>query len=282
MSRSDISEQLLATLWEQLLDNRVGLPTLPDLAARIDALTQHDSVDARRLADEIRKDPAIAVQVMRVANNAAYRGSTAVSQLQTAITRIGVEATRNLVRGLALRQAFTSPSAMLQARLRAIWSRSLEVAATAQLLSRRCGKLEPEVGLLAGLVHQIGALPILRLLELHPDVLQSPPVVDDILRRLGGRAGQLVLSSWAFPTALVAVPEQCTKFDRVHRGAADYADLVGVAILMLDRHYEGPYAGTDLAVVEAFPKLGLDPGCDVFSAPEFDQEYRALFAALTD
>lgn len=281
MSQADISERLLVTLWEQLLDNRVSLPTLPDLAVRIDALAQVDAVDARRLADEIRKDPGIAVQVVRVANNAAYRGGAAVNQLQTAITRIGVEGTRNLVRGLALRQAFTSPSAMLQARLRAIWSRSLEVAATAQLLSRRCGKLEPEVGLLAGLVHQIGALPILRLLELHPDVLQSPPVIDDILRRLGGRAGQLVLSSWAFPTTLVAVPEQCMKFDRVHRGAADYADLVGVAILMLDRHYEGPWAGIDRAGVEAFPKLGLDPQCDLFSTPEFDQEYREFFAALT-
>lgn len=281
MSEVDISERLLSTLWQQLLDNAVSLPTLPDLATRLDALAQRAAADARHLADEIRKDPGIAAQVVRIANSAAYRGGAPVSQLQAAVTRIGVDSTRHLVRGLALRQLFSSPSVVLQSRLRAIWSRSLEVAACAQLLARHGGRLEAETGLLAGLVHQIGALPLLRLLERYPELLQSPAAVDDVLRRLGGRAGELVLSSWAFPTTLLAVPAQCMNFTRIHRGEADYVDLVCVAVLALDRHYEGPHAGVDRSRIEAFAKLGVDPAEDPFERPGFADQYRELLAALT-
>ncbi|WP_159431118.1 HDOD domain-containing protein [Fontimonas thermophila] len=170
MAEADVSESLLSRLWQQLLDDAVRLPTLPDLALRLDALARRERLDARHLADEIRKDPAIAAQVVRMANSAAYRGGVPVSQLQAAVTRIGVEATRQLVSGLALRQLFASASVVLQSRLHAIWAESLEVAVCAQLLARQCRRLDPETGLLAGLVHRIGALPLLRLLEQHPDL----------------------------------------------------------------------------------------------------------------
>ncbi|MFA5939331.1 MAG: HDOD domain-containing protein [Sinimarinibacterium sp.] len=281
MADAPISEQYLRTLWDDLVSNKLTLPSLPDIATRIDALMRKDDVDSRQLANELRRDPAIAVQVVRMANNAAYRGNQAVNELRTAIMRIGLPGTRNLVRGLALKQMFASQSSVLQARLRGVWAHSLEVAATAQLLSARLHKLEPDAALLAGLVHQIGVLPLLRQLENNPEIQRSTQAIDHVLERLGRQAGQMVLSSWGFPPSLTEVPAQVGLFDRSHAGAADYVDLVNVAILALDVHYEGVNASIDRSRVPAYTALGLDPAVNQFAQPGFAAAYEELLAALT-
>lgn len=102
-----------------------------------------------------------------------------------------------------------------------------------------------------------------------------------MLASLGGRAGELVLSSWGFPAALLAVPVRSLEFGRSHHGAADYADLVGVAVLVLDRQYEGPYSGIDRRRVGAFARLGFDADTDWFAQPGFADQYHELLAALT-
>ncbi|MEQ1440290.1 HDOD domain-containing protein [Fontimonas sp. SYSU GA230001] len=281
MAEVGVSEQLLSNLWDELSGNKLLLPSLPDIALRIDALMRRDDVDSRQLANELRKDPALTAQVVRMANNAAYRGTQAVTDLRSAITRIGLAATRNLVRALALKQLFASQSSVLQARLRGVWARSLEVAAVAQLLSVRLRRLEPEVALLAGLIHQIGVLPLLRLLENEPELLRSTQAIDHVLDRLGRQAGKMVLASWGFAPALVEIPEKYGFFERSHAGAADYLDLVNVAILALDVHYEGVNASVDRSRVPACAALGLDPALDLLGQPDFAADYDALLAALT-
>lgn len=281
MADAAISEQLLRNLWDELVGNKLLLPSLPDVATRIDALMRKEDVDSRQLANELRKDPALAVQVVRMANNAAYRGNQHVTELRSAITRIGLGGTRSLVRALALKQLFASQSSVLQARLRGVWARSLEVAATAQLLSIRLRRLEPEVAVLAGLVHQIGVLPLLRQIENQPEILRSTQAIDHVLDRLGRQVGQMVLSSWGFPPALVEIPVQYALFERSHPGAADYVDLVNVAILALDVHYEGVNASIDRSHVPAYAALGLDPADNLFAKPDFASAYEELLATLT-
>lgn len=281
MSQPQLAEQLLQGLWSDLSGNRLTLPSLPDIALRIDALMRHDDVDSRQIAAEIRKDPAMAVQVVRMANNAAYRGGKAVTDLRAAITRMGLGATRNLVRALALKQLFASDFPVLQARLRNVWVRSLEVAAMSQLLSVRLRQLEPEVALLAGLVHRIGVLPLLRQVERRPELLPSPMAIDLVIERLARQAGQLMLATWSFPPHLVVVPEQYGLFEREHAGAADYVDLINVATLALDQHYEGVNASVDRSRVPAFAKLGIDPTERIFDWPDLPEAYQDLLAALT-
>lgn len=275
-----MSEGLLRSLWERLLNNDLSLPTLPDLALRMRQLADDPDVDAQRLAAEIRKDPAIAVQVVRMANTAAFRGAASVNQLQAAIARIGLDATRNLVCGLVLKQTFASQSPVLQSRLWTAWSRSVEVAAVARLLSWRYMVLEPEVALLAGLVHRIGALPVIRLIESSPQLLQSPQAIDDVIEKLRRRAGQLLLSTWSFPLALIPVPDQCEDFARQHGGPADYVDLVSVAILALEVRHEGIHARIDRGTVPAYAKLGIDPALDVFALDGFEARFRELMGSL--
>src|SRR5690625_7410992 len=70
-----------------------------------------------------------------------------------------------------MRQMFQATSDLVDSRLRAVWSRSSEVAGISHVLCRHYTNLRPDQATLAGLVHQIGVLPILTYAEVHPSLL---------------------------------------------------------------------------------------------------------------
>lgn len=76
--------------------------------------------------------------------------------------------------GFAAEQMFHARSPVVDRMLRQAWVRRQEVAALAHVLTLHYAALNPELALLAGLVHEISALPILRLAGDHPSVAHDP------------------------------------------------------------------------------------------------------------
>src|SRR5690606_39522738 len=120
---------------DALAHDRLTLPTLPDVALGIRCLVRNEGISASRLAQEILRDPAIAVRLIRIANSAAMRGGHQVTHVQQAVTRLGFEYTRMLVDGLALEQMFRAGSGDLHRRLLSCWRDSIEAAALARALA---------------------------------------------------------------------------------------------------------------------------------------------------
>ncbi|HVT34481.1 MAG TPA: HDOD domain-containing protein [Nevskiaceae bacterium] len=232
------------------------LPTLPDVAMKVDRMCREEDVSAAALATEIGKDPAIAVRLLRIANSAAFGNGARIDSLFQAIVRIGFSITRRLVSGLAMEQMFNSSQPWLRALLKDSWTRSVEVAAHSQLLAAHCTELNPAVAMLGGLVHDVGVLPLIRLAETQPQ-LQREHVVP-VLRNAGPRTGWLVLRAWEFPPELVDVPAYCYDFERDHDGGPDYTDVVSAAIVQQSCASGGEFRSQSRWNIPAFRKLGLD------------------------
>lgn len=274
-------ERLFRAVVDALTQDRLILPTLPEVAMRISGLSQDERVTASRLAAEIGRDPAIAVRTLRVANSSALSGGRRIDNLQQAVTRLGIGLVRSLVAGLALEQLFFSRSPALKERLRRTWTQSVEVAALSQVLCAQCTVLRPELAMLAGLAHEIGALPVIRMAESLGDDLPDGPTLDRVIRGLQPRIGRLVLQAWDFPEELVDVPSRWMDFSRTHDGPADYIDVVTVAALQSPLHREGRLAGIDRARVPAFLKLDISPEVDVFGLEGMQERYQDTYAALS-
>ncbi|WP_420468280.1 HDOD domain-containing protein [Panacagrimonas sp.] len=274
-------ERLFRAVVDALTQDRLTLPTLPEVAMRVSQATQDDRVTASRLAAEIGRDPAIAVRVLRVANSSALNAGRRIDNLQQAITRMGMGLVRSLVTGVALEQLFFSRSPTLKARLRQTWAQSLEVAALSQVLASHCTVLRPELAMLAGLTHEIGSLPVIRLAENLGEDLPDAAALDRVIRNLQPRVGRLVLQAWDFPEELVEVPSRWIDFSRSHDGPPDFVDVVTVAALQSHQHREGRLAGIDRQRVPAFRKLDINPEVDVFELEGLQQEYQESYAALT-
>lgn len=251
---------------DALAHDRLTLPTLPEVAHGIRCLVRNDDVSAARLAREILRDPAIAVRLIRVANSAAMRGGHHVANVQQAVTRLGFEYTRMLVDGLALEQMFRAHDRNLHERLLLCWRDSVEVAALARALAEQCTLLPPEMAMLAGLVHRVGVLPILRLAETHAHTVDSDKVLDETIDALAPRIGRMILQAWHFPPELVEVPVLWADLSRDHAGAADYADVIIVAVLRL--------RGAPDAFAPAFRKLDLEAGFPLDESGPLAGSYR--------
>lgn len=255
---------------EEMAAGRLILPTLPDVALSIGEIISREDVNAARVAQEIAKDPATAARLLAAANCTGVRGAgKAVDNLAAAITRLGFGLTRTLVNRITMEQMFCARSGALNQMMKTIWSCSLEVAALSRVLSRQCAALNTETAMLAGLVHLVGVLPIIRLIDLHHKIENEAPQIEQTIFKLQADVGQLVLKAWKLPPDLVAIPQMAYQFDRRHEGPADYGDVINVAILMLNHQRQE----VDRTRVPAFSALGMNAEIEVMEMPKVQEAY---------
>ncbi len=213
-----------------LKTNRVVLPTLPQVALRIRQAVEEGRADMGRLATLVSGDPAIAAKLIKVANSPIYRAPRPITTLQQALTRLGLNTTRELVVCFTYKDLFKTADADLSRRMQQLWRRSIEVAAISRILAEMTPGLDPEQAQLAGLLQEVGALPLLRYLA-AAEVPQTPEQVDAVIDQLKGEVGAMTLSKWGLPRELVAAAEHVGDWYYEGEEGVDYVDVTLIATL---------------------------------------------------
>jgi putative nucleotidyltransferase with HDIG domain len=157
-----------------------------------------------------------------------------------------------------MKQMFQATDDAIDHRLRTVWEHSVQVAAIARALAGRCPGILPDQAMLAGLLHDIGTLPILYRAEEREELLDTPGLLDQLISRLHTRIGGAILKHWKFPDALVAVAAEHEDLNRSHDGPADLVDIVQVANLQSLIDSDHPLSQTDWTQASSFHRLGLD------------------------
>lgn len=227
MTENTLSKALL----EDLKNDQLVLPSLPDVAVRVGRAMRDENTNARKLANVIQTDPAITTKLIRAANSPLYAGVTPVDSCAAAIIRLGADTTHKLVLTFALRELFNTRSSVLKKHMLALWEHSVKVSAVCYVLAKVSDQFNPEHALLAGLLHDIGNVAILSYAERYPDVAGDPDKLEMVMKDMRGRIGSAILRSWGFIDDLVVVAEEAENWQRQHEGDADYADLVIIAQL---------------------------------------------------
>ena len=276
-------EQLVQEVRAELIDairnNRIVLPTLPEVALKVREAVEDPRTDAAGISKVLGNDAALSARVIRVANSPLLRAAAPINDLRAAISRLGIQYTCNLVVGLAMEQMFQATSDAVDRRMRYTWGRSTEVAGISAVLARTYTKLKSDQATLAGLVHRIGALPILRFAEEERKLLKNPDTLDVLIDELHGEIGKLILDTWAFPPELANVPVEYLKFDR-KPATADFADVVLVANLQSHIGTDHPLTQMDWSNISAFARLGLDPTINMMEVEDLSEAMTASIAAL--
>lgn len=252
-----IEDRLFSRLYQDYLDDQLAVPSMPDIALRVRRAIDDPNKSVEDIAKIIQADPGLTARLVQVANSPLYRGTTPVLGCRQAVTRLGLQQTRNLVYSFALKQLFRADTAPLRKRMIAMWQHTASVAAIAAVLAKLTPGFEIDRGLLAGLVHDIGVLPILSYAERYPQLLANPAVFDDVLARLRGQIGALVLRKWEFDADLATVSLEAENWERDAGPEVDYADLIIIA--QLHSYVGTPRMATLPAIdqVPAFTKLAL-------------------------
>lgn len=225
------SHPLVVTLRRRMRNGSLEVPSMPGIALRIRRALARDDYDMASFAAIVGADPAIAGRLIKVANSAVFGGHSPCDSVQAALVRLGVHRAQNLVLTLAARGLFEARGAVLRERVLEAWRHAIDIAALAAVLARLTPGLDSDRALLVGLLHGIGALPILELAEGFPDLLEQPGLLDEILYGSTPEVSDRVLAQWGFDDDFRAAALAQGNYFRDHEGGADYTDVLLVAHL---------------------------------------------------
>ncbi|HEY3698518.1 MAG TPA: HDOD domain-containing protein [Spongiibacteraceae bacterium] len=276
---SETIEQISKELLYALESDQLVLPTLPEVALKVREASANPDVDVATLAKVIENDTAISARIIKISNSPLLRASRRIEDLKMAVSRLGINYTSNLATSLAMQQMFQATSDVIDERMREVWSHSTEVSGIAHVLARHYTKLKPDQATLAGIVHQIGVLPILTYAEENRRLLKDIAALDELIFVLHPILGRKILQAWDFPEELVLVPEQHLNFAR-ELNRADYADVIMVANLQSYIGSDHPLTQMDWSDISAFERLGLSPELNTMEAEDLSADMEAAMAFL--
>ena len=229
-NKSEITDvdTFVSEILKDLRANRLELPTLPSLAININRAVSHDNFDAKKVARMISSDPAVSVKIIQAVNSPMLRGKTKIDSVQMAVARMGSETVRNIVTAVLVKQLFSTKHKFLKKMLSKIWTHSTHVAAIAHILAENSSSVKSDEAMVAGLLHDIGKLPIIAKATKIPNLEKNLHILNTVLDKLHPTLGATILKSWDFPPYLISA---VTEHENTARDSEtlDHTDIVIVA-----------------------------------------------------
>jgi HD-like signal output (HDOD) protein len=163
----------------QMLDRVVDICPFPATAQRLMALVNDDRAPLEAIAAAVQCDPALATQVLRVANSAAFRlpGVDAVRDLRQALVVLGLGELRMMAGAMALLATFATRDELSLDLHRT----SAVSGAIAEAIAPMSDGAARSLPFICGLLCEVGALACL--------AVDGPGYVDLWQRAVNGHAG---------------------------------------------------------------------------------------------
>lgn len=256
-------QKFIADVEAAIESDQLILPSAPDTLIRARQLLEDPDATTEQLASLIATDTALAARILKVANSVIYKTHNSSDNLQQAISRLGHKLIQTLITSHAMMQLFASKNHSannpINMQLEMVQARSIEIARLSYVIARHSRQLSGEDALLAGLVHDIGYLPLLQALGKSSSLTKIDKSIARFLKTNHPEMGAKILQKWKFPINFIDVAKQ---HEQLARKGNDVADLVDVVIVANLLEHEKNKPEKDIspikARVSAFVRLGLN------------------------
>jgi len=257
----ELIDRLIHAMLDDIKANRIVLPTLPEVALKIRDIIDNPSTTTSEVYATLRLDAALSARLLKLANSPLFRPKSPIEDLNTAITRLGSRNIKNLVTNLVLEQTFQTGcySPEVKDKLKSQWKYNLRIAAISYFLAKNYSSLNPDEAMMAGLIHDIGTLPIIEYAESVPELTTNPRALEMLMNKLHTKIGRLILKKWRFPEALITVAAEHENMFRDPSINLDYTDIVIIAILLSHIGTNHPSTKLDWNTIPAFNRIAISP-----------------------
>jgi HD-like signal output (HDOD) protein len=198
--------QFVTELTTELGRDTIVLHGYPEVAMRVQRALNDDNVSAAMIVRLIGSEPVLAGRVLSMANAAALTTSSGVvTELRTAVARMGVDALRSAVMSYALNQLRSSRElAAVALPMRELWESSVVVAALCSVVARRLEGGNPDSALLTGVMHGIGKLYIVIKARKFPLILANSGARAEINADWHVTICRALMKQWQMPEIIAA------------------------------------------------------------------------------
>ncbi len=285
-------DEILQALAAEVAGGRVQWPGYPDAALQLQRLLNDAHVDADQIVQAVSFEPALSMQVLRIANAAIFNPAAQPARdLRAAVQRIGSNLVRAAVLAFVVQQLRNADErSALRERFSALWRRGVVVGAIARALAAQRPVVATDVALLAGLLHVVGRLHVLLRLNRTPWLLEQPGFAESVMEHCAGKVSAGLLASWEMPAGFSQAILDYGNPERSLAGPPGLTDVLAAAVVLADLL---PPSRTDyldqihlanvfLQAEPLWKRLGLTrANCSdaLHKALEETQQLRAMFGA---
>ncbi|WP_300161107.1 HDOD domain-containing protein [Solidesulfovibrio sp.] len=250
---------------EALLAGDASLASFPDIYFRLREAIADPGASAGHIAGIIGSDPGLAATLLRLANSPFYGLSRPIDSLARGVLLIGAGELAQLALGVAVADRFRDiPACCLT--MRQVWEHAVGCGVLARVLAAHVGGVSQERLFVAGLLHDLGRLVMLRRLPGHMAAAmalarkEGLPVAAAERRLFGfdhAAVGRALLALWRLPPELAEAVGG-------HHGGEDMSldacivHVADVATVAAGLGFNGSVAAPPLDPA-AWDALGLDP-----------------------
>ncbi len=225
-------------LLQQVLSSQINIPPQPAILLEIDKLVSKPSNNMVAIGNLINKDVGLSAAIFKLVNSSFYNSPVPITNIQKAITVLGLTQVTNLIKGLSLRKAIGDQGVAFDK----FWERSQEIAALCAIIAKKqisACNIAADQAYMAGLFHECG-VPIL--MQRFPEYCKAfrlnsgsnwPDFHDEDRRFNTDHAivGYLVTRHWNLPEFIC----QAVRYHH-DRLSVDHAALTMVSMLRTAHH----------------------------------------------
>ena len=201
-----VSQMIDATI-DKFKKGELDLPAMPHIVQEIQSVMNNSNSSVLAVTAIIEKDVSIAVKLIATANSPLYRGVDKIQSVHAAISRLGLKEIQEIVTSIANKSLYNTKNRALKKLLDKLWLHSLACANAAKLISEKVSQTDGEDAFMAGLIHDIGSVLLLKCLG---DIVYSDFKIDEeelinSLFEVHTDFGAALLNKWEFTKSFVKI-----------------------------------------------------------------------------
>lgn len=159
----------------QVTQGELAFPTSARVALKVRQALDDPDCPMDVAARLVQAEPLLAARVVAIANSVVYnRSGREITDVRTAVARMGFRTVRSLAMALVTRQmAGNVGDQRHQDLVTQLWDHTAHVASLAHVIARRITHQDPETAMFAGIVHEVGGFYMLSRADEFPGLLDD-------------------------------------------------------------------------------------------------------------
>jgi HD-like signal output (HDOD) protein len=183
---------------------KLQLPVFPRVAEEVRIIMTDDSSTSDDVAEVIGQDQALASQMLKLANSAFFAGLNRVKTIREAVLRLGLNQVLNFLVAAGQQNFYKSADPDVDKHMQVLWKHAIATAKGTRWLLNKSGYPEKaDEGFLAGLLHDIGKLLLLKVVENinaeNPNKRLSESFIAEIMDAMHVEQGFGLMNAWSIP-----------------------------------------------------------------------------------
>jgi len=199
-------KQIFAAIIKNFMAGKISPPVMPQVAREMQRVMKKPASGSNDLAKVIEIDPVISLRLISVANSPIYRGVTEIRNVKSAIPRLGLKESLNIVIAIANKSLYETDRVQCKILMDKLWGHSLASAFGAKLIAQKLKLEDPENYFLMGLTHDIGKILLLKAFtEVSNQKRLNMAAVQANIQEAHISLGKLLVKRWGFDNKFMDV-----------------------------------------------------------------------------